>query len=296
MVNLLFVVLCAIWGSSFILMKRAARDFNPIQIGALRLLGGALTLALIVWVMRRPWPFHKRHILPLFFLAVVGYVIPFVVQPYVIGTERSALMGMMISLTPILIVAVSVPMLREYPTKQQLIGVIGGLIFAACLFADSLLKQPIRGIGFGELLLAASVPLSYAVAYTYIRRRFEHVSSLVLSCVSLVIGAAILLPAAAMTHSPPPVPDHPASPMTSMVALALLGILCTGIATFIFYWMIKLHGPLRAGVVSYVVPVVAIFWGWKDGEPISYGQIGSIIGVMAMVALVRWRADNVPPM
>lgn len=296
MANLLFAVVCLLWGSSFILMKRAAREFNPWQIGSWRLLGGAITLGLIIWVMRRPWPFRKGDIFPLLVLCVVGYVIPFVVQPHFIGEAgNSALMGMIVSLTPLMVIGVSIPMLHEYPTRNQLIGVVGGLLFMLLLLGDSL--RAIEKLDTLDVLLALTVPLCYAIAYTYIRLKFEYISSLVLACVSLTIGAAILMPVAILTPSPESdLTLHPASPMTSMIALGLLGIFCTGIATFLFYWILKQHGPLQAGMVSYVIPVMAILWGWVDGEVISLYQLVAIAGIMAMVALVRWRAETTPTM
>ena len=41
-----FVVVCSIWGSSFILMKRAMLCLPPLGIGAWRDFGGAVVLAL----------------------------------------------------------------------------------------------------------------------------------------------------------------------------------------------------------------------------------------------------------
>lgn len=274
-------------------MKKATREFNPLQIGGWRLLGGAVTLALIVWVMRRPWPFRKRHIIPLIWLSVVGYVVPFVIQPWFIETAKnSSVMGMMISLTPIMTVLVAIPMLREYPTRQQVVGVVGGLLCLLVLMGDAMRLLP--DIAYADLLMAASVPLCYAVSYCYIRRRFENTSAIVLACVTLTIGAAILLPIGLFTPRPTASDRFPDSPLTSMIALALLGIICTGLATFLFYWMLKQHGPLRAGMVSYIVPVVAILWGWVNGETITAIQIVAILGIMAMVALVRWRVEATP--
>ncbi|HMO85819.1 MAG TPA: hypothetical protein PKC18_12970, partial [Lacipirellulaceae bacterium] len=52
--------------------------------------------------------------------------------------------------------------------------------------------------------------------------------------------------------------------------------------------MIKKHGPLYAGMVTYVIPVVALAWGQFDRERLSATQAAAIVGVLAMVALVQW--------
>jgi drug/metabolite transporter (DMT)-like permease len=66
--------------------------------------------------------------------------------------------------------------------------------------------------------------------------------------------------------------------------------LSTGIATLMFLRMVQDQGPLFAGMVTYVIPLVALAWGQFDGERLTTLQIAAISGVLAMVALVQWRA------
>ena len=54
-----FVVVCFIWGSSFILMKRAMLCLSPVSIGAWRDFGGALVLALIFLVARHKFSLRR---------------------------------------------------------------------------------------------------------------------------------------------------------------------------------------------------------------------------------------------
>ncbi len=50
------------------------------------------------------------------------------------------------------------------------------------------------------------------------------------------------------------------------------------------------RAPLFAGMVTYVVPMIALLWGQFDGERLTGGQLAAIAGALAMVAVVQWRA------
>ncbi len=56
--------------------------------------------------------------------------------------------------------------------------------------------------------------------------------------------------------------------------------------------LIKTQGPLFAGMVTYVVPVLALFWGQYDSERLTPLQLAAITGVLIMVALVQWGAAD----
>ncbi|MDP6356954.1 MAG: hypothetical protein QF473_17715, partial [Planctomycetota bacterium] len=74
--------------------------------------------------------------------------------------------------------------------------------------------------------------------------------------------------------------------------LVILGLFCTGLATFIGYTLIQKRGPLFAGMVSYVVPPGAMMWGWWDKEQITATQVICLCGVLLMVALVQTDKRN----
>ena len=71
-------------------------------------------------------------------------------------------------------------------------------------------------------------------------------------------------------------------------AIAVLGILGTGFAVLLVIWLIVTKGPLFAGMVTYVVPTLALVWGAVDGEVITTRQLLAMAGVLGMVALVQF--------
>lgn len=287
MSHLTFILTCCIWGTSFILMKRAMLSFDFISVGAGRVIFGAAVLA-VLWLLRRQrWPLRWQDLAPLTGLAAAAYSIPFCIQPYVIekveaaAGHGSAFAGMIVSLVPLLTVIVSVPLLKVYPTKRQLLGVIGGLVCVAFLFADELSQ----GVPLQYLLLGSVSPLCYATGNAYIKRRFHHVSSLALALSSMGLTGLILAPLSAAFGKI----SVNAVFWPSLGYLAVLGVVGTGVSTYLFYVLIHRHGPLYAAMVAYIIPCLAIGVGWLDGEQITAGQLGAILGIFAMVALVQYK-------
>src|SRR6185369_10110100 len=172
-----FLFICAVWGASFILMKKATVVFSPVSVGAWRVAGGALVLGLI-WLYRgRGWWLKKGDALPLAMIVLFGFAWPFSLQPHLVSKHGSAFIGMTVSLVPLLTILVSIPMLRIHPTRRQIVGVIGALVCMIALMRDGL----DRAVPPIDLALAFTVPLVYAVTNAYVRRSLGHIPSLSLT-------------------------------------------------------------------------------------------------------------------
>ena len=188
----IFFILSAVWGSNFFLMKQAGFAFGPISIGATTTAGGALILWIIYLISKGKWEFKKKHITPLLLVAVFGYALPFSMQPFLISKIGHGFIGMMVSLVPILTILVSIPMLRCYPSRTQLIGVLVGIVSLVLIMIDGLDRnaKPLY------LLLALIVPLFYAIANTLVQKNLSDVPSLHLATLLMTISGVVLIPLA----------------------------------------------------------------------------------------------------
>lgn len=285
MAHVIFAAVCLFWGSSFILMKWAGEAFGPISIGALRVAGGAGLLMLLWRVGRRSLRsgLRRSHLPPLAVLVVLNFMIPYSVQPHLIGKyDDSAFFGAMVSLVPLITIVISIPLLGVKPTGRQVVGVLGGLVCMLGLVDAGANKQ----ITLLDIAIAIGVPALYALNNTLIKRWFSGVEPLPLTALGLSSAAILLLPMA-LAIEPWPLPMHERPIWQSALALAALGPLCTGLAIFLFYHLIQRKGPLYAGMVTYIIPLGALAWGWVDEESITPTQVFSLLGVLAMTALVQ---------
>jgi drug/metabolite transporter (DMT)-like permease len=78
----------------------------------------------------------------------------------------------------------------------------------------------------------------------------------------------------------------------SILALAMLGIVNTGVAYWLFYLLIDQAGAATAAVITYVMPVVALFLGvGLLGERLTFGAIAGLL----LIGLGAWLAASAQP-
>jgi|GEM_PF-379962 len=292
----LFLVLCGVWGSSFILMKKATAVFDPFTVGLIRVLGGVAVLVLVCWASQRKSSTTTRPIrawLLVLFPAVLvpgvlGMAYPFAMQPYLIGKyQDSGFFGMMICLVPLMTVIARVPLLKVWPTARELIGVVGGLGFVGLLFADG----SVRGMPPLAIALAVTVPACYAVSNTFVKRALSNDPPVVVTLSAMVVACVLYLPVCTVqTNAPAALTSgqYGAGDITAaLLAAVVLGVIGTGLATWVFYHLVRQRGPLFAGMVTYLVSGIAVFWGYLDGESLTTRQIIALVGILLMVAVVQ---------
>ncbi len=276
-----FSLICLIWGSSFILMKRAMACLSPIGVGAGRAIGGALVLALIFLILKQRSTIRRSDLFPILLVVFLGFVWPHSLQPEMVARHGGAFVGMTVGFTPLLTILVSIPILGIWPTTRQVIGVVGAL---ACLIT-LMLDFGRQSVPFVDILLAFSVPLTYSIANSIIRRKLQHLPPLELTLACLVAAGAVLLPLSLAVR------NHREANLdqigSSLMAVATLGVIGTGIATFLFNRLVQDQGPLFAGMTTNMVPIGAVLWGRADGEPISFIQMVALTGILVMVTYVQ---------
>ncbi len=289
-----FAIICLLFGSNFYLMKLATMAYAPVTIGAARVLGGAAVLAVIWGLSKKRETVPRGLILANILIGVVSSAYPYSLQPWLMGqgVEHSFL-GMMVSFTPIGIMLISIPVLGIWPTPRQVFGVLGGLACLGVLLMDG----HHRGYSIGILALAISVPLSYSAANAFLKKKLSGVAALPVTTVMLLSAGTVLAPLAVAGPAigVPGVPAAPHDWLTATAALVVLGVMGTGLCMWLWVRLVSQHGPLFAGMVTYVVPVVAMLWGLFDGERISGSQLFAIAGVLAMVTLVQYGAAGKQP-
>lgn len=286
----LFVSMCLIWGTSFLLMRWASGVFNASAISTGRMFGGAAALFAVWFALRayskgtKRWTLTKHDLPALAVVVLFGFVVPWSLQPYLIGRyhEQSGFFGMMVSLVPLLTMVVSVPMLGTRPSARQAMGVLLGLCMIVILFGDAVTT---RGVPVWAMAIAVVVPCCYAVSNTWVKLRFQGADMLALSAAAMALGVLFVFPFARVNVSS--VNDVPVA--KAVAALVFLSIVCSGLAMWMFFKMVQMRGPLFAGMVTYVVPGIAVLLGWAlEDETVTAWQLVALGGILLSVGLVQW--------
>lgn len=288
MAYLAFLFVCLAWGSTFILMERVSHALGPVEIGVARLLSATVALAAIWWWKREHYHLDWKYIPAILFSALVANVPPYVTQPYVLAQGYGhSFFGVVVAAIPLLTILFSIPMLGEWPTRRQLLGVVGGLVCLWFVVDDGVH----RGMSWQILALAAVVPITASFNNTYVKLKLTGAQSLPVTAVMLGSAGLMLLPLEfsrpAMTALDLHGPAHPVFTPQLFLYLFILGVVTTGLSTVAFFYMVFQRGPLFAGMTTYVVPLLAMAWGLFDHEQISTQQLAAMAGVFVMVGLVQ---------
>ncbi len=273
----LLTVLSLIWGSSFILIKKGLIGLTPIQLGSLRILFAGIFLLIIGFKSISKISFQQWKFIAI--TAFFGTFIPaylFAIAQTEIDSSVSSILN---SLTPLnTLVLGSIAFGLQFK-RNQIFGVIIGLFGSALLILNGAMNHPEQNYYYALLILIAS--LCYATNVNLIKKHLSGMAPLSITTGNFLV---LLLPATLILYFTDfievvTIPQV----QNSMLFIVILGVIGTGIANIIFFKLIQLSSPVFATSVTYLIPIVAFFWGLLDNEmltPIQFlGAFVVLIGV-----------------
>ena len=278
----LLIILSIIWGSSFILIKKSLEHFSPYQVGALRVLIAGIILLPIAISKYKLFP--KKHLKWLILAAFTGNFIPMFLFPIAETEVSSSIAGIINSMMPIFVIIVGALVWKFETTKQQIFGTLISFT-GVCLLAFG-------GDGEGgkfkliPILLLLLATLCYAMSTTTVKSKLMEVSSTVLS--AFVFSFVLFFPSViALTFTGFfSTFSLDEKNLTGLMFVSLLSVFGTGLAMMMNYRLLKVSSPLFASTVTLLMPIVAIIWGFLDGEKLSIMQfVGAVIIIAGLIFL-----------
>lgn len=273
----LLTVLSLIWGSSFILIKKGLIGLTPIQLGSLRILFAGVFLLIIGFKSISKISFQQWKFIAI--TAFFGTFIPaylFAIAQTEIDSSVSSILN---SLTPLnTLVLGSIAFGLQFK-RNQIFGVIIGLLGSALLILNGAMNHPEQNYYYALLIIIAS--LCYATNVNLIKKHLSGMAPLSITTGNFLV---LILPATLILYFTDFLEVVTiAQVQHSMLFIVVLGVIGTGIANIIFFKLIQLSSPVFATSVTYLIPIVAFFWGLLDNEmltPIQFlGAFIVLIGV-----------------
>ncbi len=249
-----FVLLAAIWGGSFLLMKLGAAEFGPFAMAFLRVLLAALfLLPLLVW--RGQLAALRQHLKPILLVGALNSGVPFVLFGFSVLHISTGLNSILNATTPLWGAVVAWVWLRDKPTPLRILGLVIGFAGVAALAWDkATFKAGAASPGMAVLACLAAT-LCYGVAASFTKKYLTGVPPLA-SATGSQIGASLLLLLPAASHMPAQIPS-----VTAWVAMVLLAFFCTAVAYVLYFRIIERAGPARAVAVTFLIPVFGVAYG-----------------------------------
>lgn len=272
---ILLFILALIWGSSFILIKRGLDGGNgltPYQLGSLRIIFATLFLMIIGFKSLITIPRVKWKYIAL--TAFVGTFMPVYLFSIAETEISSSITAVLNSLTPLGALVIGILAFGLDVQRRQVYGVIIGLAGSILLIANGAANNPDQNYWYALLVVFAA--FCYSLNVNLIKKYLSDVKPIAITAGNFVV---LLIPALLVLFSTEFIVDvQRIDVQNSMLYILILGTVGTGIANIIYFKLIQMSSPIFASSVTYMIPVVAFFWGILDQElftPIQY--VGAVI-------------------
>ena len=274
-------ILAAIWGASFLFIRMAVPHFGAVPLSAIRSTIAACVLTPIVLIrgeLRLFWRYWPH----LFVIGMISTALPFALFALTTELTSTGFASILNSLTPIFSALVAWLWLRETLTPAMVIGILLGFGGAFVLVFDR------ETIASGFVLLPVLAGLAGACLYgltgNYSRRFSRGVPVSVIAAGSQVFSMLVLLPVALVQWPTEPIPG------SAWIQAAVLGLLCTAIAHLIYFKLLENVGVARTVVVTYLIPVFAMLWGFLIlDEGVTLKMLAGAALILSGIGLTTYR-------
>jgi drug/metabolite transporter (DMT)-like permease len=285
---LAFALLSTVWGSSYLFIRVGVEQLTPVALVALRLVIGAIGLAVVAALRRADVRIAGRALAMVAIVATLYTTIPFLLITWGEQTVPSGLASVLNSTTPIFSILIAGAVLGDEPiTLPRLGGIALGFIGVLLLVSRDLAHGGVHWSSIASQGAVVVASACYATSAVLTRRTLRGVSPLTVATYTVWIGAAetALL---SLIFSPPPTASlHP----KTVLAVVWLGLLGSALAYLLNFFIISRWGASRATLVTYVIPIVgltlgAIFLGETLDWRILAGSALVIVGI-ALASLIK---------
>jgi drug/metabolite transporter (DMT)-like permease len=246
----LFVAMCVIWGIPYLLIKVSLEGLGPVDVVFVRLALGAVLLV--------PIALTRVDVRPL--LGRWGWILAYTIiemgVPWILLSDAelrisSSLSGLLVSTVPLIGVVIGLlTHSGEHHGWRRILGLVVGLVGVGVLVGFD-----VSASTFGAIAEVLVVAICYATGPYIINRKLSDLPALGVVASSLLLAALAYAPAAILQL------PHAWPSGQVIAAVVALGVVCTALAFLIFFALISEIGPVRATVITYVNPAVAVTLG-----------------------------------
>lgn len=279
---LYLAILSIVWGSSFILIKKALIGLSALQVGSFRIIFAAVFLILVGFKSLRKLSASQWKWLVI--SGFLGAFFPVYLFAFAETEIDSAIASILNATTPLLTLIFGVLFFKALITQNKLIGVTIGLIGTLGLILSGASINPDQNYWYSFLVIIAAA--CYALNVNILKTKMADISALGITTgnfLVLLIPAFIILSFSGFFNTNLSSPEI----QSSLIYVAILAIIGTGVALIIFNKLVQISDPVFTTSVTYTIPVVGLGWGILDGEIFSFWQLISTFIILVGVFIVN---------
>ncbi len=275
--------LAVVWGSSFLLIKKGLVQFNPIEVASLRVFFAAVFLMPIA--MKRIGRLPKIEYIKVTYLGLVGNFIPALLFAIAQTQITSSLSGILNALSPLFTLLIARLFFKHRIVLAQTVGLIIG--FVGSIGLSFINKDGNLGSMNFYVLFVVGATFCYALNGNFIKHKFHKYTALTLTSVSFFFIGLIALAIIIYIGLPGKLFGHIGEYSDSLISIVALAFLGTSVALLIYNKLIMMTSPIFASSVTYLVPIVAVFFGLLDNEQLTWWHIGGMVMIIIGVYITN---------
>lgn len=281
---LLLFLLTIIWGSSYILIKKGLVAFTPLELASLRI---SVSLICSIPFVIQGWKnIPKQKLGTILQIGIFGSGAPAFLFALSMTHSGSAINGIINSLSPLWTLVIGYYLFKVSVTPLKIAGIVVGFMGAVILVLG---KSTGSGFALSETdilysLLPVAATFCYGMSTNITKQKLQtenplHTTSVAMCMIGIPAFIIFLF-----SNAPAKIISGEAwVSLTSVVALSVFG---TFIAWILFYRLVQRTDALFAASVTYLIPIVAMGWGFFDGETLGATQLMGLALILAGVGLV----------
>ena len=279
----IFITLGLIWSSSFLWVELALREVGPITLVAFRAFFGFLFGVVVVVTQRIPLPRTWKEWAPLIVLGLTNIAIPFFLISWGQKSIDSGVASILDATVPLFTILVAHFMLHDDKmTTPKVLGLLTGFAGVIVLMSKDLGASTSSLLGQLAVIVAC---IFYAASSIIARVYTEGTSATMRGLGPLVSASAVMVTSAFIFEAPLKIPTLP----ITWVALLWMGILGSGLAFIMLFYLIHEIGPTRTTMVTYLFPLGGVTLGVIFlNEALTWQIITGAVLIISSLAIANW--------
>jgi drug/metabolite transporter (DMT)-like permease len=276
------LLLSAVWGVSFLMIRIAGTAFPPLWLALLRCTLGAALLWTVLTIGDHTMP--PRRLLPwLLIVALFNNALPFTFFAWGERSVPSNLAAVLNATTPIWTLLLSMTVHRSKPAGLTITGVLlafAGVLVVVGSHAGAPASEHIAGGLIRGTIVISLGALGYAIATVLAKAKLQGLDPIGLATTQLSLAGLMILPAALAG-------SHPSGlRLAPVAAIAVLGLAGSGFAYLLYYHLLSQVSATHVAAVAYLLPLWGVFWGLFAHEWIGLLTcVGVVITIAGLVLL-----------
>jgi putative membrane protein PagO len=275
-----YIVICLIWGSTWMAIRIGLESMPPVLAAGLRFLLASVFVILIMRFLDIRIQKDKDSLKIYFLMCIFSYVLPFAFVYWGEKYVNSGLASILFASFPLFVVVFSrIAMPLEKIDKYSLVGIILGFIGIIIIFSNDLFTGMNLNL-YGMIAIVTSSLMQSGIA-VLIKKHGKHLNPLAMNFLPIFF-AGIILTVYGWTFEDTRIINFDSKAILSIAFLAMFG---TVIAFTTYYWLLKRMSVVILSISSFITPIIAVILGWiflneKLNDRTFLGSLMVLIGIL----------------